>query len=137
MLVDLCPGWMFSSIVRARKSVPQLGRSRSKLRPILCRLRTKLHTKLCTNFGRSRARLCPISFAFCPFPNLAGTLVGNTHDYYILCVTQFFFNYKPHKQHQCYAYGQDWVQGSGLGHGYDGNTFCVHHCCFSSLSHFI
>ena len=26
------------------------------------------------NFGHSRARLCPISFAPCPFPNLAGTL---------------------------------------------------------------
>ena len=37
---------------------------------ILCRLRTKL----CPNFARSRARLCPISFAPCPFPNLAGTL---------------------------------------------------------------
>ena len=29
---------------------------------------------LCLNFGRSRARLCPISFAPWPFPNLAGTL---------------------------------------------------------------
>ena len=38
---------------------------------ILCRL----HTELCPNCGRSRARLCPISFAPCPFPNLAGTLV--------------------------------------------------------------
>ena len=38
---------------------------------ILCRL----CTKLCPNFGRSRARLCPISFAPCPFPNLAGTLL--------------------------------------------------------------
>ena len=38
--------------------------------PILFRLRSKL----CPNFGCSRARLCPISFAPCPFPNLAGTL---------------------------------------------------------------
>ena len=29
---------------------------------------------LCPKFGCSRARLCPISFAPCPFPNLAGTL---------------------------------------------------------------
>ena len=43
--------------------------SRSKLCPILCRLRT-----MCPNFGHSRARLCPIYFAHCPFPNLAGTL---------------------------------------------------------------
>ena len=49
---------------------PNFGHSRSKLCPIMCRLRTKL----CPNFGRSRARLCPISFAPCPFPNLAGTL---------------------------------------------------------------
>ena len=33
----------------------------------------RLRTKLCPNFGRSRARLCPISFAPCPFPNRAGT----------------------------------------------------------------
>ena len=31
-------------------------------------------SKLCPNFGCSRARLCQISFAPCPFPNLAGTL---------------------------------------------------------------
>ena len=30
---------------------------------------------LCPNFSHSRARLCPISFAPRPFPNLAGTLV--------------------------------------------------------------
>ena len=46
------------------------GHSRSKLCPIMCRLRTKL----CPNFGRSRARLCPIYFAPRPFPNPAGTL---------------------------------------------------------------
>ena len=38
--------------------------------PIFCHLRTKL----CPNFGRLRARPCPISFASCPSPNLAGTL---------------------------------------------------------------
>ena len=31
-------------------------------------------SKLCPNFGCSRARLCPISFAPCLFPNLVGTL---------------------------------------------------------------
>ena len=50
---------------------PNFGHSRSKLYPIMCRLRTKL----CPNFGCSRARLCPISFAPGPFPNLAGTLI--------------------------------------------------------------
>ena len=30
---------------------------------------------LCPNIGRSRARFCPISFAPCPFPNPAGTLI--------------------------------------------------------------
>ena len=35
----------------------------------------RLCTKLCPNFDHSRARLCPISFAPCPFPNLAGTLL--------------------------------------------------------------
>ena len=49
---------------------PNFGRSRVKVCPILCRLRTTL----CPNFGCSRARLCPIYFAPCPFPNLAGTL---------------------------------------------------------------
>ena len=53
---------------------PNFGHSRSKLCPIMCRLRTKL----CPNFGRSRTRLCPISFAPCPFPNLAGTLLTQT-----------------------------------------------------------
>ena len=43
----------------------RLGHSHSKLCPILCRLRTKL----CPNFGHSHARLYPISFAPCPFPN--------------------------------------------------------------------
>ena len=33
----------------------------------------KLQSNL-VNFSRLRARLCPISFAPCPFPNLAGTL---------------------------------------------------------------
>ena len=47
-----------------------LGHSRSKLCPILCRLRAKL----CPIFRCSRARLCQISFAPCPFPNVAGTL---------------------------------------------------------------
>ena len=64
MLADLCPCF-HQSLTR-----PNFGRSRVKVCPILCRLRTKL----CPNFGRSRARLCPISFAPCPFPNLAGTL---------------------------------------------------------------
>ena len=85
MLADLCPCfhqsptklcpdfvlfacWIVTKLLFTSKS--GLGRSRSKLCPILCRLRTKL----CPNFGRSRARLCPIPFAPCPFPNLAGTL---------------------------------------------------------------
>ena len=51
----------------ARKNVAD------KLCPIFCRLRTKL----CLNFGRSHAKLCPISFAPCPFPNLAGPLQSN------------------------------------------------------------
>ena len=51
----------------------RLGRLHSKLCSILCRLRPKL----CPNFGCSRARLCPVSFAPCPFPNLAGTLCYN------------------------------------------------------------
>ena len=58
-----------------RSRVKGLGYSRSKLCPILCRLRTKL----CPNFGRSHARLCPISFAPCPFPNVAGTLIQIIH----------------------------------------------------------
>ena len=66
MLADLCPCFHQSS------TRPNFGRSRIKVCPILCRLRTKL----CANFGRSRARLYPISFAPCPFPNLAGTLEG-------------------------------------------------------------
>ena len=49
---------------------PNFGHSRSKLCPIMCRSRTKL----CPNFVCSRATLCRISFAPCPFPNLAGTL---------------------------------------------------------------
>ena len=52
---------------------PNCGHSRSKLCAIICRS----CTKLCPNFG-SRARLCPISFAPCPFPNLAGTLDFNS-----------------------------------------------------------
>ena len=40
----------------------------------MCRILCRLRTKLCPNSGCSRARLCPISFAPCPFPNLAGTL---------------------------------------------------------------
>ena len=64
MLADLCPCFHQSP------TKPNFGRSRVKVCPILCRLRTKL----CPNFGRSRARLCPISFASCPFPDLAGTL---------------------------------------------------------------
>ena len=55
--------WSFT-----RKS--EHGHSRSKLCSIMCRLRTKL----CPNFGCLCARMCPISFAPCPFPNLAGTL---------------------------------------------------------------
>ena len=35
---------------------------------------------LVPNFGRSRARLCPFSFAPCPFPNLAGTLTIYVND---------------------------------------------------------
>ena len=53
---------------------PNFGHSHSKLWPIMCRSRTKL----CQNFGCSRARLCPISFEPCPFPNLAGTLTSHT-----------------------------------------------------------
>ena len=64
MLADLCPCFHQSP------TRPNFGRSRVKVCPILCRLRTKL----CQNFGRSRARLCQISFAPCPFPNPAGTL---------------------------------------------------------------
>ena len=51
----------------ARKS----GRSRSKLGRISCRSRSTL----CPNFGRSCARLSPIYFAPCPFPNPTGTLL--------------------------------------------------------------
>ena len=64
MLADLCPCFHQSP------TRPNFGRSRVKVCPILCRLRTKL----CPNFGCTRARLCPISFAPCPFANLAGTL---------------------------------------------------------------
>ena len=64
MFADLCP--CFHQL----PTRPNFGRSRIKVCPILCRLRTKL----CPNFGCSGARLCPISFAPCPFPNLAGTL---------------------------------------------------------------
>ena len=70
MLADLCPCFHQSP------TRPNFDRSRVKVCPILCRLRTKL----CPNFGRSRAKLCPISFAPCPFPNLAGTLI-NTKSY--------------------------------------------------------
>ena len=44
------------------------------IRALNCARLCRSHTKLCPNFGCSRARLCPISFAPCPFPNLAGTL---------------------------------------------------------------
>ena len=64
MLADLRPCFHQSP------TRPNFGRSRVKVCPILCRLRTKL----CPNFGRSRARLYPIYFAPCPLPNLAGTL---------------------------------------------------------------
>ena len=71
----LCPDFVSFARSFTRKSVPaRLGRSRSKLCPILSRLRAKL----CPNFGRSRARLCPISFAPCPLPNLAGTLINKS-----------------------------------------------------------
>ena len=53
-----------------RKTKSGLGRLHSKRCLIFCRLLAKL----CPNFGRSCAILCPISFAPCPFPNLAGTL---------------------------------------------------------------
>ena len=33
----------------------------------------RLRVKLCPDFGRSRARPCPISFAPCPFPNPTGS----------------------------------------------------------------
>ena len=62
---------MFSSIAHKTKFW-SFRLSRVKVCQILCRLRTKL----CPNFGCSRARLCPISFAPCPFPNLAGTLLS-------------------------------------------------------------
>ena len=65
--LQICAQTSFRSCAGLR---PNFGHSRSKLSPIMCRLRTKL----CPNFGCSRARLCPISFAPCPFPNLAGTL---------------------------------------------------------------
>ena len=74
VFIDLpqnCAQTSFRSCPRLR---PNFGHSRSKLCPIMCRSRTKL----CPNFGRCdvtlRARLCPISFAPCPFPNRAGTL---------------------------------------------------------------
>ena len=82
MLADLCPCfhrlptklcldlvalacWIVTEFLSFTRKSVRLGRSRSKLCPILCRLRTKL----CPDFGRSRARLCPIYFAPCPFPN--------------------------------------------------------------------
>ena len=57
MLADLCPCFDQSP------TRPNFGRSRVKVCPILCCL---------------RARLCPIYFAPCPFPNLAGTLTSST-----------------------------------------------------------
>ena len=67
----LCPDLVFRSCAGLR---PNFGHSRSKLRLIMSRLRTKF----CRNFGCSRARLCLISFAPRPFPNLAGTLYIRT-----------------------------------------------------------
>ena len=83
MLADLCPCFQRS----ATKVSPDLAfvrvldcaqilRLRSKLYQILCCLCTKLRP----NFGRSHTRLCTISFAPCPFLNLAGT------QYMCLCV---------------------------------------------------
>ena len=69
LLADLCPCFHQSP------TRPNFGRSRVKVCPILCRLRTKF----CPNFGCSRARMCPIYFAPCPFPYLAGTLNGGVH----------------------------------------------------------
>ena len=85
MLADLCPCFHQSS------TRPNFGRSRVKLCPILCRLRTKL----CPNFGCSRARLCPIYFAPCPFPNLAGTL--RTPFYTIAAVTDAAFPFAQNR----------------------------------------
>ena len=59
--------WSFT-----RKSVPDLV-----IRALNCARLYVVCTKLCPNFGCSHARLCPISFVPCPFPNLAGTLKYN------------------------------------------------------------
>ena len=56
----------FWSFTRKRQSVPDLV-----IRTLNC---ARLFTKLCPNSGCSHARLCPIYFAPCPFPNLAATL---------------------------------------------------------------
>ena len=50
-------------------------RSCAGLRPNFGHLRSKLYPIMC----RSRTKLCPISFAPCPFPNLAGTLYSRSH----------------------------------------------------------
>ena len=95
MLADLCPCFHQSPtklypdlisfscwiVTEFWSFTHESGHSRSKLRPILCRLRTKL----CPNFGRSHARLCPISFAPYPFPNLAGTPVMYHSPSYCVC----------------------------------------------------
>ena len=85
-----------------------------------------LRTKLCPNFGRSRARLCPISFAPCPFPNLAGTLctavltagyhqqllsAPRTHQWGHLSPTLTYHPHPPHTPTQTTVW---WI---GLSHG--------------------
>ena len=58
----------------------------------MCRLRTKL----CPNIGCSRTKLCPISFAPCLFPNLAGTLCQTVTQHQSHTVTQ----------HHCHRFTQ-------------------------------
>ena len=87
MLADLC------SCFHQSPTRPNFGRSRVKVCPILCRLRSKLYP----NFGCSRARLCPVSFAPCPFPNLAGTLKAYTllNNYVEVTLVFYSLNYFP------------------------------------------
>ena len=53
-------------------------------------------TKSGTNFGRLRARLCQISFAPCPFPNLAGTLTNIRERAAMLRIEEEFSIYRSH-----------------------------------------
>ena len=63
--------WIVPEFWASAQKYARLGCLRPKLSPICCRLRPNL----CLNFVHSHARLCPISFEPCPFPNLAGTLI--------------------------------------------------------------